>query len=422
MQYCGAVPPFRSHAMQLLCYRRLKPSNWQVKNMLRSVFSISDDLDPMVGVQRIVAECQDKLGERPPQAGIFFTSCLDVDYASMLGVIKQAFPSIELIGCTTDGEITPERGFTEDSSALLLLSAEKVTFAAAVAEHISEHGARSVTAAYRDARAKLGSTPAAAMVLPDGISTMRTPVDEILRSVMGESLPIFGGSAGDAFRLEQTYQFCGDRVYTDSMPILLMEGDLAVEVDVATGPSPYGDFYQVNQAETNVIHSIDGVTALEFYERFYGKYIEDRELSFFPLAVYTGESNDFVLRDSVEVNREDGSISFVGRIEGPCRVRLTQVTRGETLQSGHRGSERILSSFAEAQPDLVLLFSCTSRRHVLGSRTDEEFDVLRRDAREVPFFGFYCYGEIGPFGVGQPVKFHSDTFVSVALHCESSTS
>ncbi len=415
--------PFRKHDMQLLWFRRLKPFTcWQVKSMLRSVFSVSDDLDPMAGVRRIVAECQEKLGGRPAHAGIFFTSCLDVDYAAMLGVIKQVFPAIELIGCTTDGEITPERGFTEDSSALLLLSAETVSFGAAVAEHISANGAHSVTAAYRDALANLPSAPAAAMVLPDGISTMRSPVDEILRSVMGESLPIFGGSAGDGFRLEQTYQFYGDRVYTDSMPILLMEGDLAIEVDVATGPLPYGEYYEVNRSESNVIYSIDGVTALEFYERFYGKYIEDRELSFFPLAVYTGESSDFVLRDSVEVNRENGSISFVGRIEGPCRVRLTQVTREETLQSGHRGSERILASFAEVRPDLVLLFSCTSRRHVLGSRTDEEFEVLRRDAREVPFFGFYCYGEIGPFGVGRPVKFHSDTFVSVALRCKTSGS
>jgi hypothetical protein len=414
-----AVP---ESALQLLWFRRLKPSTGQVKPMLKSVYSVSDDLDPMAGARQIVAECQEKLEGQAPQAGIFFTSCMDVDYASMLGIIKQAFPSIELIGCTTDGEITPDRGFTEDSSALLLLCSETIAFAAAVAEHISSDGNDSVAKACREASAKLSAAPAAALVLPDGISTMDTPIDELLRSSISESLPIFGGSAGDAFRLEQTYQFYDGRVYTDSMPMLLFGGDLAIVVDVATGPLPYGDYFEVNRAEGNVIHSIDGVTALEFYERFYGKYIEDRELSFFPLAVYFDESGDFVLRDSVEVNRENGSISFVGRLEFPCRVRLTQVSREETLSSGHRGSERVLTSFGQEEPDLVMLFSCTSRRHVLGSRTDEEFDVLRRDSREVPFFGFYCYGEIGPFGVGRPVKFHSDTFVSVALRCKRNNS
>jgi len=383
--------------------------------MLTSVCSVSDDLDPLAGVRQVVVDCKQKLDGRTAQAGIFFTSCLDVDYAPMLALINEAFPGIELVGCTTDGEITPVRGFTEDSSALLLLNSDAITFSAAVAEHLSEDTTRSVKIAYDKAREKLSSEPAAALVLPDGLTTMGISIDEILKSVMGDSMAIIGGSAGDGFILEQTFQFVGHQVYSDAMPILLLEGELEIAVDIATGPVPYGDYYPVDRAEDNIIYKIDGVPALEFYERFYGTYIEDRELSFFPLAVYSRDSEYFVLRDSIEVDRKDGSISFVGRIEGPCRVRLTQVTREETLRSAHDGTKRILSAFGGEHPDLVLLFSCTSRRHVLGSRTDEELAVLRKDVQQVPFFGFYCYGEISPFSVGQSVKFHSDTCVSVAL-------
>jgi hypothetical protein len=244
---------------------------------------------------------------------------------------------------------------------------------------------------------------------------MNLPIEAYLRSEMGESLPIFGGSAGDGFRIVETFQFCGESVLTDAMPLLLLAGDLDVSFNIAIGPVPYGQYYQVDRVEGNVVYTIDGVTALEFYERFYGKYIEDRELSFFPLAAYTGDKKDFVLRDSVEIDREQGSISFIGRFEEPCRVRLTQVTREETLNSGHAGSEKVLSAFGGKSPDLVLLFSCTSRRHVLGSRTDEELSVLQQDSGRVPFFGFYCYGEIGPFTNNGPVHFHSDTCISVAL-------
>jgi len=383
--------------------------------MLTSVCSVSDDLDPMDGVRQVIQDCKNKLNGRAVQAGIFFTSCMDTDYGPMLAAIREVFPGLELIGCTTDGEITPVRGFTEDSSALLLLGSDTITFSTAVAEKISGDPLGSIKKAYAEARAKLGSDPAAALVLPDGLTTMRISIDEMLKAVMGDSIPIFGGSAGDGFRIVQTYQFCDDRVFSDAMPLLLMQGDLEIAVDIATGPLPYGEYYSVDRAEGNIIHSIDGVSALEFYERFYGPYIEDRELSFFPLAVYTGDSDGFVLRDSIEVNREEGSISFLGRIEGPSRVRLTQVTREETLSSAHRGTKRILSSFGGSSPDLVLLFSCTSRRHVLGSRTNEEFALLLDADQQVPFFGFYCYGEISPFVVGQPVKFHSDTSISVAL-------
>lgn len=384
--------------------------------MFESVFSVSDDLDPVTGVRKVVEECRKKLGGRTAHAGIFFTSCLDTDYSLMLAEIHEVFPDIELIGCTTDGEITPHLGCSEDSSALMVLSAPHVRFAASVAENISDDSLAALNKGYEQALTKLAAEPTLAIVFPDGLSTMNVPIDALLRSVMGEELPIFGGSAGDGFQLKQTFQFHGSQVYTDAMPILLLAGELDLAVEIAVGPVPSGDFYNVDSVDGNIIHRIDGVTALEFYERFFGPYIEDRELSFFPLAVYTGESDDFVLRDSVAIDRNDGSISFVGRLEEPCRVRVTQISREDTVRSGRQGSEKILSVFHDDKPDLVLVFSCTSRKHVLGSRINEELSVLQYDKRQVPFFGFYCYGEIGPFAIGQPVHFHSDTCIMVALH------
>ena len=383
--------------------------------MIESVYSVSDNLDPLAGVRSVVSDCKAQLGGRIPSAGLFFTSCMEADYADMLAEIHDAFPNIELIGCTTDGEITPARGFTEDSSALILLISEDIGFAAEIAENISKDAESSVSDAYQQAKAKLGGKPSTALVFPDGMSTMSVPIDAVLRSAIGESFPIFGGSAGDGFRIVKTYQFKGNGVYSDAMPILLISGDLSIGLNIATGPRPYGEFYQVERVSGNVVYSIDGVTALEFYERFFGKFIEDRELSFFPLAVYSGDGEDFVLRDPVEVDRRNGSVSFVGRFEEPCKVRITQVTREETLSSGHRGTKRILDIFEGDSPELILLFSCTSRRHVLGSRTNEEFKILRQDQQSIPFFGFYCYGEIGPFTNGESVHFHSDTCISVAL-------
>lgn len=383
--------------------------------MIESVFSVSDDLDPVVGVRKVVDECRKELGERAAHAGIFFTSCLDTDYSLMLDEIHEVFPDIELVGCTTDGEITQHLGCSEDSSALIILSAPHIRFASSVAENISGDSLTSLKKGYEEAKTELAAVPTLALVFPDGLSTMNVPIDALLRSMAGETLPIFGGSAGDGFQIKQTFQFQGNQVYTDAMPLLLMAGELDLAVDIAVGPVPSGEFYSVDSVKGNIIHNIDGVAALEFYERFFGPYIEDRELSFFPLAVYTGESEDFVLRDPVAIDRADGSISFVGRFETPCRVRITQITREDTVRSGHHGSEKILSAFHEDKPDLVLIFSCASRKHVLGSRVNEELTVLQQNKRQVPFFGFYCYGEIGPFVIGKPVHFHSDTCITVAL-------
>ena len=388
--------------------------------MLETVYSVSDDLDPLNGVRRVVADCREQLGSRRPAAGLFFTSCMEADYVRMMAEIRGTFPDIELIGCTTDGEITPGRGFTEDSSALLLLVSEDICFAAAVAENISTDPEATIGKAYKQALKKLGDEPAAAFLLPDGLTTMDLSLDKIFHSAIGASLPIFGGLAGDGFELKKTYQFMGDRVFTDAMPILLVDGKLEIAVNIARGPLPHGDFYKVDKLEGNKVYSIDGVTALEFYERFLGEYTEEVEISFFPLAVYGDNEQHFVLRDPVDVNRADGSVTFLGRLEDPCRVRLTQVTRAETLKSADRGVDYISKRFNDRKPDLVFLFSCTSRRHVLGSRTSEEFRGFTQENQKIPYFGFYCYGEISPFKTGEPVQFHSDTCVFVGLRSESS--
>jgi len=388
--------------------------------MIETVYGVSDSLDPLAGVRHVVADCKEQLGDRRPGAGLFFTSCMEADYAQMLAEIHDVFPDIELIGCTTDGEITPARGFTEDSSALILLISEDIGFAAAVAENLSADPEPLLRKAYEKALSKLGKEPSAVFLLPDGLTTMDLSLDTILQSAMGDSLPIFGGLAGDGFQLKKTYQFQGEKFFTDAMPILLLDGNLEIAVNIARGPLPYGDFYTVDKLEGNKVFSIDGVTALEFYERFLGEYTEEVEISFFPLAVYGENEDHFVFRDPVAVDRTDGSVTFLGRLEDPCRVRLTQVTRDETLKSADKGVDYLFEIFGDRKPDLVFLFSCTSRRHVLGSRTNEEFRSFRRDTTSIPFFGFYCYGEISPFETGGPVRFHSDTCILVGLRSASS--
>ena len=82
--------------------------------MFASVCNVSDDLDPNAGVRKVADECRKELGDRAAHAGIFFTSCFDLDYALMLAEIHRVFPGIELVGCTTDGEIPRHIGFSAD--------------------------------------------------------------------------------------------------------------------------------------------------------------------------------------------------------------------------------------------------------------------------------------------------------------------
>lgn len=381
--------------------------------MLKVAMSVSDDIDVEVAVSSVLSECSDQLAGESPQVGILFTSCMDADFTAMVERITTYYQDIELIGCTTDGEITSKLGFSEDSVALLLLASDTVTFATSVAQNISKSPERSVHKAFQECKTKLAGEPVCAIVLPDGLTTTSTPMDCLLRSVMGESFPIFGGAAGDHFDLVQTFQFYGGEVYSDAMPILLFGGDLTLSASAFTGPVPFGPFHELDSFENNIIHSIDGKTAQEFYIEEFGK--ANDAYTNFPLAVYPENEDLYFLRNPMKVDEDDGSISFIGTFPEKCRVRLSQVLRKDILSSAEKANKKILSDMRNQETELILIFSCTSRRHVLGSETDKDFSILRSSAKQVPFFGFYCYGEIGPFSVGLPTRFHSDTFVSIAI-------
>ena len=380
---------------------------------MKAVIGVSDDIDVEVAVQNVIDSCRDQLENQAPQVGILLTSLMGADFSAMQSQVRASFPELDLIGCTTDGEITLTAGFSEDSIALLLLSSDEIRLATGVARDISKNPRSSMMAGFAEASEKLGTDPICAVVLPDGLSTMNISLDESFIAVLGETFPIFGGTAGDHFLLEKTYQFYNGEVLSDAMPILLFGGEIDIAASVFTGPVPFGPSYTIDGVDRNRVSSIDGKTTLAFYEQHLGEFVT--EFANFPLAVYPDDSEDFYLRDPVEVNKEDGSILFLGTLPENCTVRLTQVSREDILLSAEKASRKVLSDLGGGRPELVLVFSCTSRKHILGSQADGEFSVLRTDRRRIPIFGFYCYGEISPFSVGLPTRFHSDTFVAAAF-------
>ncbi len=127
--------------------------------MLKVAMAVSDDIDMEVAAKNVLKECKDQLAGELSQVGILFTSCMDADFTAMLARITDYYQGIELIGCTTDGEITSRQGFSEDSVALLLLSSDTVHFATSVAQNISKNPELSIYKAFEECKTKLETAP-----------------------------------------------------------------------------------------------------------------------------------------------------------------------------------------------------------------------------------------------------------------------
>jgi hypothetical protein len=52
----------------------------------------------------LISGLREALDESPPRAALLFAG-IDHDFATVLGQINEARPGIELIGCTSDGEL-----------------------------------------------------------------------------------------------------------------------------------------------------------------------------------------------------------------------------------------------------------------------------------------------------------------------------
>ena len=111
-----------------------------------AVVAHSEDIDAEGALDDLMEQCQGKLGGRAPNAGILF-SAIDMEHDLVLKGIDDAWPGIELIGCTTDGEISSQIGFREDSMSLVLFGSDSIDIKAGLGRNVS----KDVPAACREA-------------------------------------------------------------------------------------------------------------------------------------------------------------------------------------------------------------------------------------------------------------------------------
>ena len=104
--------------------------------MFFSVIGHSDDIDSDGALDELIEQCTAELGDRVPQAGIMFAGH-EMDHAVLLGGVCDAWPDIELIGCTTDGELSSRLGFRQDSVVLALFGSDRIEFTAGIGQDLS---------------------------------------------------------------------------------------------------------------------------------------------------------------------------------------------------------------------------------------------------------------------------------------------
>ena len=333
--------------------------------------------------------------------------------------IRTFYPVAHILGCSTAGEICGA-AVSDDS-----LVATAIHF-----EHTQVRTAQVRLAAHPDSREageflaqalphSVGAEPggkeqelAHVLILSDGLSVNGSDLVRGLVTHLPKHVAVTGGLAGDGARFGATLVFNSGFPEQGAITAVGLYGSrLKIGFGSLGGWDPFGPERLVTRSKGNVLFELDGRPALGLYKQYLGEHAKGLPATglLFPLSVRVKPDETALVRTILAVDEQQQSMTFAGDVPEGASARLTKATV-DRLIDGAVGAARASYPAGSAAPELAILISCVGRKLVLKQRVEEEVEGVRSILGEqVAMTGFYSYGEIAPFALGERSELHNQT-------------
>lgn len=356
-----------------------------------------------------VRELHAGISQSDTELVLFFCSS-EYDKTALADEMNTLFPGVQVVGCTTAGEIGPA-GYLNHSLAGVGFRRGAFFAVSGLLDELRDFSSLRAHEFTQTLLQKLErKAPQAdagnsfALLLIDGMSIREEPVTHALQASLG-GIPMLGGSAGDDGRFEQTWVFHEGRFHADSAVSILISTALPFTLFMNQHFAFTDERLVVTEAdtETRTVMEINGRPAAEEYARLAGVAVAELNSAGFassPLLVVIDGVG--YVRAIQKVN-PDGSMKFFCAIE-----------EGVVLRLGH--GQALLEKLGEVldrnvkaigQPQLVIGFDCILRKQeITQSQLKGRVSELLLGNNTV---GFNSYGE----------QFHgihvNQTFTGIAI-------
>jgi hypothetical protein len=357
---------------------------------------------------------------------VFMFASVGYDQRSLLRAVREATGGAPLTGCSGEGTISGDYADESNFSVVVMvIASDELRWRNGLATGLGDDSRATGQMVAQTLSSDLGADAVGLFVFPDGTTVN---FDHFFAGLEGnlsseQFLPLWGGGAGDNLALVQTYQYCDDEVVSDGVAYALLSGEAQPASTIGIGYIPIGGERTVTRSRGNVIYEIDGKPALEVLQEYlpdraladdWGRYVTTFGLCFRAPSYIKDE--EYIFRGINSVNKADGSVSLQTEVQEGTSVWMSSRDK-ETITTGlDRMADQIKEELGGNQPKLVFHFDCCSRGKVM-LRDQEKLQILRQFRQavgpEVPWAGFYTYGEIGP--VGKHNCYHTYTAVVLAL-------
>lgn len=323
--------------------------------------------------------------------------------------LRAAYPHAHLVGCSTAGEIC---GTAVEDDTLVATAMRFEHTAIRVAVEPLPRASMSAEVGAKLAQALAGDGLRHVLVFAEGVHINGSNLVAGLRGALPAGVTVTGGLAGDGARFVRTTIRSNDTCLDGHVAAIGFYGDRFVVGHGSLGGwDPFGPERLITRSSGNILHELDGGSALALYKEYLGAHAAALPSSglLFPLGLILPDGTRLV-RTILGVDEDAGSLTFAGDVPQGSQAQLMRANFDRLIDGAQGAADAAHSSVGRTAPALALLISCVGRKLVLNQRIEEEVEAVRDvlgDATALT--GFYSYGEIAPFSGGLACELHNQT-------------
>ena len=364
--------------------------NGMTLRMLTARTTEVDDVD--AAVEDILGQLHLEKNLLRQAAGLLFCNYAFVD-SGLVSALCARLP-FEVIGCTTQGVVTP-RGMGGLMLGLAVLTSDEAGFATGLSEPLLHDEKGRLTDLYRRTSARLGAPPALIFACQPMLGNLAgMTVVNALDDASG-GVPLFGTVAHDAsLKKNLPATIRNGSASRDRLALLLVAGDIDARFFVEWFPvkKVISETALITKAEDSAIVEINNLPALDYMDRL-GAIAEGKEaLHLMPLVITSPDGR----RKTVACIGFAGKSLVCGDIIPPGgTMNFGAASDADVLESAGRIARAVKQG---VHPDGAgLIFSCCGRSSALADPL-AEMALMHQCLRDAgPYLLMYSGGELCPW-------------------------
>jgi hypothetical protein len=338
---------------------------------------------------------------------------------ALLEGVAEVARDVPLVGCSTSGEIATQ-GPGDASVVITAIGGPGFSVATSAGRNASQDLRQAGAAAAACAETVAPAAHKVLLLLTDGLAGDQQEVVRGAYSVVGATVPLVGGCAGDDLAMKRTQQLFGAEVLEDSVVAAAITSDAPFGIGVQHGWRRVGDAMLVTNSSSNRVFMLNDQPALDVYlDRLNApEDVRTDPTAFtrfalthpFGVSRRSGEEVRFI----AEADFENRSIGCIAEVPQGGLAWIMEGDDASVLSATDAACDQAMESLDGRPPLGLLAFDCIARRGVLGDAgIRNEVERIVSHSGGAPVAGFYTYGEIArTHGIG---GFHNQTLVVLAF-------